>query len=83
MNNPDPVPTYFNLRYVLWFLWSNAITELMIVQVAVTAITLDPTIVSHNMFHYALIANAVLAAVVAQVKKNNPPSPPPTKGPTP
>jgi len=79
MNSPDPIPPYFGIRYIGWFIWSNLITGLMIVQVAVTAITLDPTIVSHNTFHYALIANAVLAAVVAQVKKNNPPSPPPTK----
>jgi hypothetical protein len=81
MSSPDPVPSYFGLRYVAWFIWSNAITGLMIIQVAVTAITLDPTIVSHNTFHYALIANAVLAAIVAQLKKNTPPSPPPTKGP--
>jgi len=86
MNQPDPLPPMppnFGWRYILWFIWCNAITGLMLVQVVVTTVTLDPTLVSHDTFHYLLIANAVICAVIAQIKRNNPPSPPPTKGPSP
>ena len=76
----DPVPAYFGLRFVAWFIWSNAITGLMVLQAGLTAITLDPSLVSHTTFHYLLIGNSVLCAIIAQVKRNNPPSPPPTKG---
>jgi hypothetical protein len=69
----DPVPSYFGVRYVLWFLWSNAITMLMLVQGAFTALTLDPTLVSHTTFHWLLIGNAVICAALAQIKRNNPP----------
>ena len=69
----DPVPPYFGLRYILWFIWSNLITGLMILQGVFAAITLDPTLVPHDMFHYLLVINAVLCAVLAQVKRNNPP----------
>lgn len=82
MNSPDPVPAYFTLRWVLWFLWSNAITGLMIAQGIFSALALDPSLVSHATFHWILIGNAVLTGVIAQVKRNTPPGPPPTKVPT-
>jgi hypothetical protein len=76
-----PIPSNFGFKYILWYLWLNSITILMIVQAVFTALTLDPDIVSHNTFHYILIGNAVATAIVAQVKKNNPPSPPPPRSP--
>ena len=72
-----PLPPDFGLRYVLWFIWCNAITGLMIVQAIFASITLDPTLVPHNIFHYILLGNACLCAIIAQVKRNNPPPPPP------
>ncbi len=69
---PDPVPTYFGFRFVMWWLWSNAITGLMILQAAFTALTLDPTLVPHETFHWILLGNSVLCAIVAQVKLTNP-----------
>lgn len=79
MSTPDPVPAYFSCRYVGWFLWSNAITGLMIVQGVFAALTLDPTLIPHDVFHWLLIGNAVLTGVIAQVKANRSPGPPPTK----
>lgn len=81
MNTPDPVPAYFSFRYVLWLCWTNAITILSVVQGIAAALTLDPTAVSHAVFHWCLIANSVLCVVIAQIKRNAPPGPPPTKGP--
>lgn len=81
MNSPDPVPPYFGWRYIVWLAWTNAISILGVVQAVFQAITLDATLVSHNTVHYLSIANLVLIVVIAQIKKNNPPSPPPTKGP--
>jgi hypothetical protein len=83
MNSPiPPMPSNFSFRYVMWYLWCNAITILMIAQSAFSALTLDPTLVSHNTFHWILIGNSVLTATIAIAKKNNPPGPPPTKSPS-
>ncbi len=70
---PRGVPSYFGWRFVLFFLWSHAITVLMIVQAAFSTLTLDPTLVPHDVFHWLLIVNAMMCAVLAQVKR-----PPPT-----
>jgi hypothetical protein len=67
------MPANFGWRYVLWFLWSHAITVLMITQAIFSTLTLDPTLVSHDVFHWMLIINAVLCAVLAQVKRDHPP----------
>ena len=75
----DPVPAYFSIRYIIWLAWSNSITGLMTLQAIFATLTLDPQLLSHSASHYVLIGNAVLCAVVAQVKRNNPPGPPPTK----
>jgi hypothetical protein len=79
----DPVPSDFGWRYVLWtiwsgwvylwrWVWSQAITILMIVQATFTAITLDPTLVSHDATHWILLGNAVLCAILAQIKRTHP-----------
>jgi hypothetical protein len=82
MSDPDPqMPRDFGWRYVAWLAWSNAISILATLQAIFAAITLDPTLVSHQAFHVISIANLVLLVVIAQLKKNNPPSPPPTKQP--
>jgi hypothetical protein len=69
----DPVPAYFSFRYVLWFMWSHAITLLMTVQVIFSALTIDPNAFSHTTFHWLLIINSVLVAVLAQIRRDNPP----------
>jgi hypothetical protein len=66
------MPANFGWRYVLWFTWSHAITVLMVLQAIFATLTLDPTLVSHDVFHWLLITNAVLCAVLAQVKRDNP-----------
>jgi len=81
-NGLPPCPPDFGIRYVFWMLWCNSITILMIIQGIFATITLDPTLVPHNVFHYILLGNAILCAIVAQVKKNNPPPAPPTKAAT-
>ena len=53
-------------------IWSKAITILMIVQAAFTTLTLDPTLVPHNVFHWLLIINAVLVAILAQIRRDMP-----------
>jgi hypothetical protein len=82
VNNPDPIPPYFTvgfvLRYILWFCWTKAVSILQTVQAVVAAITLDPTLVSHGTFHWFLIGNSVLCVILAQIDRK---SPPPTKGP--
>lgn len=79
-----PVPSNFGWRYILWvswwnfckgskvfwkFVWANAITVLSIISAIFAAITLDPTVVAHNTFHYILIGQMVLTAVLAQIKR--------------
>ena len=82
MNDPiPPMPLNFGLRYVLWIAWSNALTILMTLQAVFTMVTLDPTLVDHAVAHYCLVASCVLGIVIAQLKRNNPPGPPPTKSP--
>ena len=67
------VPASFGARYIAWAIWSNAITLLMIVQAILATLTLDPTIMPHDEFHWLLVANAVLCAILAQIKRNTTP----------
>lgn len=81
----EPMPRDFGWRYILWALWSNAITALSILQGSFAAVLLavdDPSnpALSHNAVRWIVLGNAVLTGVLAQIKRNNPP---PTKGPTP
>jgi hypothetical protein len=87
MNDPTPqVPSYFTFRWVLWFCWCNVITGLAILQGILAALLLaagdgtgtDP-LLPHTVVRWITLANAVIIAIVAQVKRNNPPSSPPTK----
>jgi hypothetical protein len=75
----NTVPAYFSWRYLAWLGWSNAISILATLQAIFAAITLDPTLVSHETYHWITIFSLVLTVVVAQAKKNYPPSPPPVK----
>jgi hypothetical protein len=79
----DPMPSDFGWKYMVWTAWSglvyilkwawaNAITILMLVQGVLATLTLDPTLIPHDTFHYILIANAVLCAVLAQIKRPHP-----------
>ena len=87
MNQPDPVPSNFGFRYVAWFIWLNSITALAILQGALASVMLladdssTNPLLSHTTWRMIVLANAILTGIIAQVKKNNPPSaPPPTKG---
>ncbi len=79
----DPMPKDFGWRYILWtcwqgwvfawkWIWAQAITILMMAQGIAAAITLDPTLVSHDELHYWLIGNAVMCAILAQIKREKP-----------
>ena len=77
MNEPIPdVPKNFGIKYVAWvlcwFLWSNAISVLSVLGAVFTAITLDPTMVSHDVFHYILLGNFALTAILAQINRKRP-----------
>lgn len=71
--NTEGPPAGFGWNWVWWWLWKNAITVLMVIQAAVTALTLDPTLIPHNAFHYLLITNSVLCVILAQIKRDHPP----------
>jgi len=89
-----PVPPNFGLRYIWWvswwnfcrglrvtlvFIWAHAITILSILSSIFAAITLDPTVVAHDVFHYILIGQMILIAILAQIKRSPTPPPPPSK----
>lgn len=85
MNDPDPMPRDFGLRWIMWMAWSNAVTILAILQGIFASLLLvgdDPNnpLFSHNAFRYIMLGNAILTGLVAQLKKNHPPPPPPTQG---
>lgn len=90
---PD-IPPNFGFRYILWaawwnfyrgtgfvltFAWRNAITILSILSAIFAAITLDPTVVAHDVFHYILIGQMVLTAILAQIKRSPSAPLPPSK----
>lgn len=73
----DGPPNGFGLRYILWFVfWKNAITALMLTQAAFSAVLalVPANTVNDKTFHTLLITNAVLCAILAQVKRDIPPS---------
>jgi hypothetical protein len=73
------------------FFWANAITILMILQAAFAALLLiadnpaDPQhplagpLISHTVSRSIILANAILCAVLAQIKRSSPPPPEPPK----
>ena len=84
MNSPDPIPRDFGWRYILWMIWSNAITILAALQgifASVLLVSDDPTnpMLPHTWVRWIVLGNAILTGVIAQVKRNSPPSPPPTQ----
>jgi hypothetical protein len=89
MNTPaEDMPRDFGIRYILWVCWSNAITILMTLQGVFAAVLLvaendtskDP-LLPHTWVRWIVLGNAILTGVVAQIKRSNPPGPPPTKTP--
>jgi hypothetical protein len=81
------MPSNFGLGYALrvtgWWLFCNPITVLASLQGIFQAITLDPTIVSHDAIHWISILNLALIVIIAQIRKGNTLPPPPSKGPQP
>jgi hypothetical protein len=79
------MPRDFGLRYIAWFLWSHAITGLSILQAVFASVLLaadgDPNhpLLPHEAVRWIVLGNAILTGVIAAVKRNNPPGPPPTK----
>jgi hypothetical protein len=81
MNDPDPVPKWFTMRYVAWLIFTNPISILATLQAIFQALTLDPSMVSHTTVHVISICNLVLIVVIAQIRKGKSSPPPPSKGP--
>jgi len=73
---PD-MPRDFGIRYVFWFIWCNLITIVAIAQGTFAVLALASDMFSHNTVRIYMVISAVLSAVIAQVKKNVPPGPPP------
>jgi len=72
----DGPPVGFGIRYVLWFVfWKNAITVLMLSQAAFSSVLalVPPTTTNDKTFHWLLITNAVLCAILAQIKRDGSP----------
>jgi hypothetical protein len=72
----DGPPADFGLRYILWYVfWKNAITVLMLTQAAFSAVLalVPATSVNDKTFHWLLITNAVLCAILAQIKRDGSP----------
>jgi hypothetical protein len=85
----EPMPRDFGWRYIGWLAWCNAITILSTLQGVFAAVLLvvdvpdDPhPMLSHTAVRVIFLINAVLTALVAQIKRNNPPGPPPSKAPS-
>jgi hypothetical protein len=88
MADEPPIPKDFGFRYIAWYAWANAITILMILQAIFAALLLiadnpaDPEhpltgpLIPHTVSRGIILANAILCAVLAQIKRS-----PPTKGP--
>ena len=76
----ENMPPNFGFRYIAWAIWSNAITIVSSLTAIFTAITLDPTLVSHTAFHWIVIGVMAGNVILAQIKRNNPPTPPPPVG---
>ena len=74
-----PEPTRFGWAYIGWAIWTNLITILMVLQAAFASLTLANDLFTKNTERTILLVNAILTAIIAQIKRNNPPSPPPTK----
>jgi hypothetical protein len=74
-----PIPKDWGWRYVLWAIWSNMITILAIIQGTIAYLMLEQDIFTHQTFRSIVIVNAALTGIVAQFKKNVPPSPRPLK----
>lgn len=68
-----------HLRIAWWAVWSNFITILASIQAIIATLMLNAEIFDHHTFRLMVIANAVLTAIVAQVKRNNPPGDKPTR----
>jgi hypothetical protein len=66
-------------RYVLWVIWSNLITLLQVLQLAVAALMISSEVFTHTQFRVIVIVNALLSAFVAQIKRNKPPGPAPRR----
>jgi hypothetical protein len=81
MSSPDPVPAYFSFRYIAWFIWTNLITGLALIQAVLAGLMMDQELFSHQTFRGIVLGNAILTIVIAQVKRNTPPGPAPTKTP--
>jgi hypothetical protein len=76
---PKPMPLDFGWKYVWWVAWSNAITILAIAQGTFATMALASDMFSHNTVRIYMVANAVMSAIIAQVKRNLPPGPHPRK----
>ena len=84
MSDPNPVPSYFTFkymwRYTVWLIWSNPLTIFLTIQSIFLQLTMDTTM-SRPVVHWSLTGANMLGILIAQLKKNNPSPPPPTKGP--
>jgi hypothetical protein len=87
MSVENPVPTWFGVRYVfryvMWIMYTNPVTILATLQALFQAATLNDTLFSKTADHWIAIGALALTVLVAQVKKNSPPTSPPInpKGP--
>jgi len=75
------MPRDWGWRYIGWAIWCNFITILAVLQGIFATLALAGDMFSHTTVRIYMVANAVISAIVAQVKRNSPPGPPPVKAP--
>jgi hypothetical protein len=73
------LPRTFGIRYILWMAWSNSLTILLTLQAIFLQLTLDPESIPRNWVHRLLQAANLIGIIIAQLKRNTPPGPPPRK----
>lgn len=66
-------------KWLGWFLWSNAITLIQVVQVSIAGLMIYAEAFPHEVFRKLVIANAILTGIISQIKANRPPGPPPER----
>lgn len=89
MSDPDPIPKYFSLsymlRYALWFCWSNPVSLLLTLQAIFQAMTVPdsdgklPVDLSHAQVHWIAITGLAVTVIIAQIRKRLPNGLPPTR----
>ena len=77
MSTPNPVPSYFSFRYILWLAWTHAVGVLSAIQAIFGAVLLavdanpEHPVVSQKIVLFLLVGNAALTGILSQINRNS------------